>query len=49
MGGIIVQPVNREHNVLGQIFVDSEYQRKGYGSEAMLLAEGMYPAVKIGI
>lgn len=47
VGGLIVQPVNKHHNVLGQIFVDPEHQRKGYGSKAMLLAEEMYPSVKM--
>jgi len=47
VGGIIVQPCNKYHNILGQIFIDPEHLRKGYGSKAILLAEEMYPSVKM--
>ena len=47
VGGIIVQPVNRLHHILGQIFVDPDLQRKGIGSQAMRAVEKRYLSVKM--
>ena len=44
VGGAFVMAFGKK-GILGSIFLDPQYQHKGYGKQAMLMIEKMYPKV----
>lgn len=45
IGGVFVVTIGKKGE-LGAVFIDPEYQQKGYGREVMLEIEKQYPKVK---